>query len=70
MRYDSYPRFMKSYLYDHFKKAHFIKFSQKHFVVGDAVNNKASFRLEKRVKGEEKGEEEPSEAKAEEKREC
>ena len=35
---DLYPRFKRHNTFEHFKAAHFRKFAQKNFVVGDQVN--------------------------------
>jgi hypothetical protein len=37
LEFDSFDRFKKHYIYDHFKRAFFVKFSQRNFVVGDTV---------------------------------
>ncbi|GMH49721.1 hypothetical protein TL16_g00591 [Triparma laevis f. inornata] len=37
LEFDSFDRFKKHYIYEHFKRAFFVKFSQRNFVVGDTV---------------------------------
>jgi hypothetical protein len=37
LQQDTFARFKKHYIFDHFKKAFFIKFSHRNFVVGEKI---------------------------------
>jgi hypothetical protein len=42
LKHDSFERFKKHYIYDHLKRAFFVKFSQRNFVTGDTVKGDAA----------------------------